>query len=258
MIRARDVDDFFTGLDPEVRKKRTCDGFKFGSPDAEVRGIATMWMATPENIRRAHGLGCNLIITHEPTFYNHWDETEEFVDDRAYKDKVALLEETGMTVIRIHDLWDRFPEFGIHDSWAKRTGLSKAVGSDAKHTLFEIEPTTLEAFARRVQGRMGVTGVRFAGPPEKVVTYVTLGVGAWGGIGNLKACMELEADVFATGETVEWQTVRFALESGMCMVVVGHNNSEEFGLAAMAHFLTQHFPDLPVTYVPTRDPYYHL
>lgn len=258
MTLARDIDDFFTSLDPKVRKKRTCDGFKFGSPDAEVQGIATMWMATPENIRRARDLRCNLIITHEPTFYNHWDETEEFVSDRAYRDKVALLEETRMTVIRIHDLWDRFPEFGIHDSWAKRLGLSKAVRSDAKHTLFETAPTTLEAFARRVKGRMGVEGVRFAGPPQKPVTYVTLGVGAWGGIGNLKACMKLGADVFVTGETSEWQTVRFALESGMCMVIVGHNNSEEFGMSAMAHFLGQHFPDLTVAYVATADPYRHL
>jgi len=217
-----------------------------------------MWMATPENVRRASEKGCNLIITHEPTFYNHWDEVTEFAGDGAYRDKVALLEATGMAVIRIHDLWDRFPEFGIHDSWAKRLGLSKAVRSDEKHTLFQIEPITLDTFARRVKGRMGVEGVRFAGPPEKAITYVTLGVGAWGGIGNLKMCMELGADVFVTGETSEWQTVRFALESGLGMVVVGHNNSEEFGMSAMAHFLSLHFPDLPVTYIPTADPYRHL
>ena len=258
MTRAHDIDAFFTKLKPEVRQRRTCDGFKFGDPDVEVGGIATMWMATPENIRRAREGGCNLIITHEPTFYNHWDEREDVAGDQAYKDKVALLEDKGMTVIRIHDLWDRFPESGIHDSWAKRLGLSKAVRSDARHTLFEIEPTTLDAFARRVKGRMGVEGVRFAGRPGKTITYVTLGVGAWGGIGNLKACMELGADVFVTGERVEWQTVRFALESGLGMVVVGHNNSEEFGMSAMAHFLGRHFPDLLVTYIPTADPYHHL
>jgi len=258
MTRARDIDEFFTKLNPEVRQRRTCDGFKFGDPDTEVGGIATMWMATPENIRRAHEGGSNLIITHEPTFYNHWDECEEFAQDRAYREKVALLAETGMTVIRIHDLWDRFPEFGIHDSWAKRLGLSKVVRCDARHTLFEVEATTLDAFAHRVKGRMGVGGVRFAGPPGKTITYVTLGVGAWGGIGNLRACMDLGADVFVTGETSEWQTVRFALESGLCMVVVGHNNSEEFGMSAMAHFLSRHFADLPVTYIPTADPYHHL
>jgi len=258
MSCARDVDELFIRLDPHIRERRTCDGFKFGSPQAAVTGIATMWMAVPENIRRAAELGCNLIITHEPTFYNHWDDTEGFAEDRAYRDKVALLEKTAMTVIRIHDLWDRFPEFGIHDSWARRLGLSNVVDRDEKHTLFEIEPATLGDFAHRVKDRMGVAGVRFAGPAEKLVRYVTLGVGAWGGIGNLKACMKLGTDVFVTGETVEWQTVRFALESDLAMVVVGHNNSEEFGMQAMAEFLSRKFPELHVEYVPTADPYHHL
>jgi putative NIF3 family GTP cyclohydrolase 1 type 2 len=258
MTTARDIDDFFIGLDPKVRERRTCDGFKFGSADAAVSGIACMWMAVPENIGRAHESGANLIITHEPTFFNHWDETEEFAQDQVYKDKVALLEKTGMTVIRIHDVWDRFPEFGIHDSWARRLGLTEAVRSDARHTLFRIDPTQLARFAQRVQERMGVGGVRFAGPPERLIKHVALGMGAWGGIGDLKMCMALGADVFITGETVEWQTVRFALESGMTMIVVGHNNSEEFGIQAMAGFLSQHFPGLSVIYVPTADPYHHL
>jgi putative NIF3 family GTP cyclohydrolase 1 type 2 len=216
-------------------------------------------MAVPENIRRAHESGANLIITHEPTFFNHWDETAEFAQDQACKDKVALLEETGMTVIRIHDVWDRFPEFGIHDSWARRLGLTDVVRSDARHTLFKVDTTPLGSFAGRVKERMGVEGVRFAGPCERPVTHVALGVGAWGGIGNLKMCMALGADVFITGETVEWETVRFALESGMAMIVVGHNNSEEFGMQAMADFLSRRFPALGIIiYVPTADPYHHL
>jgi putative NIF3 family GTP cyclohydrolase 1 type 2 len=258
MTTAREIDNFFLSLDPKVRERRSCDGFKFGPPDAAVTGIACMWMAVPENVRAAHKSGANLIVTHEPTFFNHWDETQEFVQDQAYKDKVALLEETGMTVIRIHDVWDRFPEFGIHDSWARRIGLTDAVRSDARHTLFRVDPTPLARFVERVKERMGVAGVRFAGPPERVIEHVAMGVGAWGGIGNLKMCMALGAEVFITGETVEWQTVRFALESGMAMIVVGHNNSEEFGMQAMAEFLSRQFPHLRVMYVPTADPYHHL
>jgi putative NIF3 family GTP cyclohydrolase 1 type 2 len=42
------------------------------------------------------------------------------------------------------------------------------------------------------------------------------------------------------------------------MIVVGHNNSEEFGMQAMAEFLSRQFPHLRITYVPTADPYHHL
>ena len=33
----------------------------------------------------------------------------------------------GMTVIRAHDSWDQWPEFGIRDSWARGLGLNKRI-----------------------------------------------------------------------------------------------------------------------------------
>ena len=47
----------------------SADGFKAGSPDALVSGIATAVMPTMDVLRRAAAAGHNLIVTQEPAFY---------------------------------------------------------------------------------------------------------------------------------------------------------------------------------------------
>ena len=54
-------------------RAQTVDTFKAGSPQTEVKGIATTGMATFDLIKRAAAAGRNFVITHEPTFYNHTD-----------------------------------------------------------------------------------------------------------------------------------------------------------------------------------------
>src|ERR1700716_2488291 len=57
-------------------KKETVDTFKAGNPDTAVTGIAVTMMATMDVLQRAASSGKNLIITHEPTFYNHLDKLD--------------------------------------------------------------------------------------------------------------------------------------------------------------------------------------
>src|SRR5215212_4534763 len=45
------------------------DGFKAGSPETGVRGIATTAIATIEVLRQAAKAGLNLVVTYEPTFF---------------------------------------------------------------------------------------------------------------------------------------------------------------------------------------------
>lgn len=53
----------------------TVDTLKTGAPQQKVRAIATTFLATSEVIEPAIQRGVDLIITHEPTFYGHTDET---------------------------------------------------------------------------------------------------------------------------------------------------------------------------------------
>ena len=56
-------------------RSRTVDTFKAGNPGTVVKGITTSFSATLDVCQRATASGQNLIIVHEPTFYNHLDET---------------------------------------------------------------------------------------------------------------------------------------------------------------------------------------
>ena len=67
-----------------------------------VKGIAVGWMSYFDSLRRAVALGCNLFVTHEPTYYDHLDADRsvfEFDIARAKKEvrslreKLASLEE---------------------------------------------------------------------------------------------------------------------------------------------------------------------
>ena len=53
----------------------TVDTVKAGDLDTPVTGIATTFSATMDVLQRAVARGANLIVAHEPTFYDHLDET---------------------------------------------------------------------------------------------------------------------------------------------------------------------------------------
>src|SRR5271155_5682581 len=66
----------------------TVDTFKAGDPETRVTGIAVTMMATMDVLQRAVAKGDNLIITHEPTFFNHTDRPDVIAEsDAVWKDK---------------------------------------------------------------------------------------------------------------------------------------------------------------------------
>src|SRR5712664_2272879 len=77
-------------------QQETVDTFKAGNPDTEVKGIAVTMLATLDVLQRAAAAGQNMIITHEPTFYNHQDkpvELEQKEDDPVLAAKRAFIAE---------------------------------------------------------------------------------------------------------------------------------------------------------------------
>jgi len=62
----------------------TVDTFKSGDPSQEISGIACTFMATVEVLQKAAAEGCNLVITHEPTYYNHFDNKDLLENDAVY------------------------------------------------------------------------------------------------------------------------------------------------------------------------------
>jgi hypothetical protein len=89
----------------------TVDTVKAGDPSTPVTGIATTFLDTMDVLREANRRGLNLVITHEPTFYNHRDNTVFFSNDPVYQEKLAFIEQHHMVVpIILH--WDYWRPWG--------------------------------------------------------------------------------------------------------------------------------------------------
>ena len=75
-MRIQQVIDLIIRRCVDAPLPNTVDTVKTGDPSRKVAGIVTTFMATREVIGKAIHLGANFIITHEPTFWSHTDETQ--------------------------------------------------------------------------------------------------------------------------------------------------------------------------------------
>ncbi|MFN7119068.1 MAG: Nif3-like dinuclear metal center hexameric protein, partial [Saprospiraceae bacterium] len=100
----------------------TVDTYKGGSPEMQVTGIATTFLATMEVLKQAKAKGLNLIITHEPTFYTHLDKTDHYGENAIVAAKQKFIKDNGLIVWRFHDHWHRTEPDGIYKGVVNKLG----------------------------------------------------------------------------------------------------------------------------------------
>src|SRR5438105_10540690 len=151
----------------------TVDTFKAGNPDVPVTGIAVTMMATLDVLERAAASGKNLIITHEPTFYNHLDKTDDLKkqNDLVFAAKQAFIEKHGLIIWRFHDHWHARKPDGILLGMTNALGWEKFENPANEH-LFTIPETTLDNLAEYVKSRLIIRALRVVGDPTMTITKV--------------------------------------------------------------------------------------
>lgn len=238
---------------PWVDRTHTVDTVKAGDPTRPLSRVAVGWIASIENLRQAEALGCELFITHEPTFWEHSVAERKHRKTEPGLTKQRLLERTGMVVLRVHDIWDRWPGIGIRDAWAAGLELRRLVGEDPLHVqaVYRIEEMTLKEFAQAVARRvrpLGQDSVQVIGDPNQIVRRPAVGTGC---IGPDTEAIALGADVLIVcydGATYWRDRERFA-ELGVGVITVEHGTSEMWGVQNLARYLQQTFPMLTVHYL---------
>jgi len=251
-LKARDVHEHLRQVGAWVDWQGcTCDGFKYGDPDEEVVGIAVAWQSLQSALEEAHVKGCNLFITHEPTFYSHMDEDEVMRNSEPALRKMAFLERAGMVVYRCHDVWDLFPGLGIVDAWSEFLELGQPVEKMRYYNLHEVPSTSAWELAQRIAQRvktLGEQSVQFIGAKWQTVSRLAVGTGA---ITNVRRMTELGADVLLTTDDgiVIWRDGAWIADLGLPMIIVNHLTAEAPGLRKLAAYLGQQFPDVPVEFV---------
>ncbi|MBC7235265.1 MAG: Nif3-like dinuclear metal center hexameric protein, partial [Chloroflexi bacterium] len=249
-LRAKDVHEHFRALGTWVDWEHTCDGFKYGDPDTVVTGIAVSWQSLQEALEEARDKGCNLFITHEPTFYSHLDDDEALKATEPAQRKMAFLCESGMVVYRCHDVWDVYPKLGIVDAWSAFLGLGEPAATAKYYNLHEVPMTTAWELAFRIAQQvrpLGQQAVEFVGERWQMVSKLAVGTGA---ITNVRKMVDLGADVVLTTDDgiAYWRDGAWIADMGLPMIVVNHRTAEIPGLHKLAKYLGERF-QVPVEFV---------
>ncbi len=238
----------------------TIDTFKAGNPDTQVKGIATTMMATLDLLQRSARAGLNLVITHEPTFYNHEDKTDAFGSDKVLEAKLKFIEANNLVVWRFHDHWHARRPDGITRGVLKSIGWEKYQSKETE-SLFDLPATTLQSLARDLQDRLKIRVVRVVGDPILRVRRVSLNPGFASLSGTMRAFARPEVDAVIIGETREWEGVEYAqdlIASGrrQGLIILGHVVSEENGMKECAEWLKPLIPEVPVQFIEAGEPYW--
>ncbi len=241
--------------------KDTVDTFKAGNPDTVVTGVAVTMMATMDVLQRASARKLNFIITHEPTFYAHLDVPEGVPqDDPVWAEKRAFVEKHGLVVWRFHDHWHMRNPDGIEAGNVHALGWEKYQRPDDQY-LFVIPETTLKDLAAEVSKKLQSTVLRVVGDPQMKVTQVGFSPGAAGSQTEIHALEQDNVQVLMVGETREWETVEYAADAvsegrKKALIVIGHIPSEQPGMDECARWLKGFVKDVPVEFVPAKQPFW--
>ena len=238
----------------------TVDTFKAGDPQSHVTGVAVTMMATLDVLKRAAANGQNLIITHEPTFYDHMDNPAQLPqgeDDAVLKEKRAFIAEHHLVIWRFHDYWHRCKPDGIEAGNVHALGWEK-YQDPANQYLFTIPETTVAELAEELRVKLNAAVPRIAGDREMKVTRVAFSPGSAGFHRETGALEMPGLQVLIAGETHEWETVEYATDAhtegrAKALILLGHIASEQAGMKECARWLKTFIAGVPIEFVPTGD-----
>lgn len=250
--------DLFIKEIPGAPFLNTVDTLKSGSRHIEVTGIITTMFPTIEIIQKAIKQKANFIIAHEPSFYNHLDDTNWLKDDEVYEYKKELLKKNNIAIWRNHDYIHSYKPDGVQSAVVTQLGWATAQDKEERSRI-NLPPASLQSLIRHIKERLGIRTLRYIGDLKQTCSNILLLPGAYGGKRQIEAIGRYKPDTVIVGEIQEWETaeyVRDAREKGMnlSLIVMGHSVSEEPGAAFMKSWLEQHVPGVPVTHIPSGNP----
>jgi len=237
----------------------TVDTLKIGSPSWPLRGVVTTFMPTVEVLEKAARLGANLVVTHEPLWYNHRDDTAWLRGDPVYAAKKRFLLRHRIAVFRTHDTWHARRPDGILEGQVAKLGW-EAYRTKAGSRLFRFPRWTVRRIAESAKRALDVRAVRVVGDPGLVPRTVAYSCGFGGGSNIIRDLGRGDIEAVVAGEDHEWESyeyVRDAARQGRrrALIVLGHEPSEEAGMEYLARWLDGRLRGVAAWFVPAGAPY---
>ncbi len=254
-MKVKDIHQHFLSNAPWVDQATSVDRIIIGDPELDVDRCAVTWIPSMQNLKRAAEMGVKLVVTHEPTFWQHFEDYRDF--DAEAVEKGKAIDELGITVLRIHDCWDAWPEVGIPWAWSKHLGLfdvasSVTASENGMYLRNDIPPITLREMAGRMAAACAPFGeplVQMTGDPEMVVSKIGSGTGCACEIGEYLK-LGCDAGIVCDDGSCYWGPIQKSEDTGFGVIRVNHGTSEEAGMMTLANYITETL-GVDATYLPT-------
>lgn len=218
-----------------------------------VKGIATCMFVDMNILKQAVAEHCNLIITHEPTFYDANDKTQGFMkDDKVLKEKIDYIQEHKLIIFRLHDNSHRNNPDQIMQGLADELGWNVVNHSP---WILDVKKQKLSVLADSLKNHFNLQGIRIIGDPDLEISKVALVPGLAPTLQmHLAPLQRDDVDALLVGEAREWEDyvyVKDAVEQGKkkAAIFIGHMRSEEPGMKYCADWLQTFVKGVYITFL---------
>ncbi|MCY2930899.1 MAG: Nif3-like dinuclear metal center hexameric protein [Planctomycetota bacterium] len=257
MIKARDLLEHFVSRSTWVKRENTVDRVIIGDGEKAFDKCLVTWMPSFAAVRTAVERGYGLLVAHEPTFYDHCNDTPGSYGERfdVVARKVDYINRHGLTIVRLHDSWDLWPEIGVPWAWADFLGLGTkpaAVNECRSQLRFDVAPRTLEELARDVAARCAAINepmVQVTGDLSQTVSKVGVGTGCGCDLATFWG-LGCDCSIVCDDATRYWDQIQIAQDYARPVIRVSHGTSEEPGMMTLTKYINDTFPGLRAQRLP--------
>lgn len=234
------------------------DGFRAGDGDAAVRGVVVCARASTAVIRRAAGLGANVVISRQ-AFLGDSQDRAVAKPEPALADKLALIESRGIAVLRLQDPRTGAAGQAITQALPRAIGLRRPQAgiNPAEGLVYAVPATPVAALVRQIKQALGTSTVRLVGDPALLARGIAFATET--SRPNALAPLLARADVnlLIAGEVHETETTAYVLDAialgqPKALLLTGSIALEEPAARALADWLKPISP-VTVTYLPAPE-----
>ena len=187
---------------------KTVDVIKEGDPQTTITGIITCMFATMDVLKQAVNKKCNLVIVHEPLYYNHLDETDKLQNDPVFLEKRRFITDHKLVVWRFHDYIHSMRPDGIETGMIVKLGWKDYVVKGNTNQ-FVLPETTLKELVKNLKQVFPKNAFYVVGNPDMKLSNIRLAAGAPGSATHIRLLEDKNVDVVLAGEAQQWETYEY-------------------------------------------------
>lgn len=218
-------------------------GLQVGDPGAAIERVLVALDPCSATFDEAERLSCGCIVTHHPLIFApldsvRFDRYPERLVARAIRNEIHLvaahtnldvaLDGTNFQLMRLLGLEDAEPL----DLDSRLLGENRYGGLGCVGNLGV--PVRFEDLVDKVGSVLGCAEVRVVGHPDRQLRRIALCTGSGGGL--VERVIAQGVDAYITGD-VKYHEARFAEESNLAVIDVGHFSSERIVVKPLAAYL---------------------